>query len=176
MSHHPRNGTTRPGHTFNALIFLLASLAVGACQGQHGQHGADDPDYTKIVKTVDADTIRAWDREGKPYILLDIRSEGEFDSDGHAPGAVLHPYSIYNQNPERNLAFMEEVKAEFARDATIVLLCSHAMRASQAATRMQEEAGFTNLYVFPGGYEGHHMSNYPSGEGWKAAGMPIEDF
>jgi rhodanese-related sulfurtransferase len=146
------------------------------CHGRHGADHADDPDYTSIVKTVDADTIREWDRNKRPYTLLDIRSEGEFDSDGHAPGAVLHPYSIHDRDPERNRAFMEEVKAAFDRDETIVLLCSHAMRASQAAARMQSEAGFTNLYVFPGGYEGHHMAKYPSGEGWKADGLPIQDF
>jgi rhodanese-related sulfurtransferase len=171
---------TRTGRFARTLVmtaWITGGIAVAGCHG-HGQphHGADEPDYTRIVKTADADTIRAWDREGRPYILLDIRSEGEYDSDGHAPGAVLHPYSIYNRDPGRNEAFMGEVRAAFDRDATIVLLCSHAMRASQAASRMQKEAGFTNLYVFPGGYEGHHMSGYPSGEGWKAAGMPIEDF
>jgi rhodanese-related sulfurtransferase len=55
-------------------------------------------------------------------------------------------------------------------------LCSHGMRASQAAAALQEQAGFTSVYVFPGGFEGHHMQGYPGGEGWKAAGLPVEDW
>lgn len=172
----PSSGFGRRRTGLAVFLSLLAGMTASGCHGRHGADHANDPDYTRIVKTVDAETIREWDREERAYVLLDIRSEGEFDSDGHAPGAVLHPYSIYDRDPERNRAFMEEVKAAFDRDATIVLLCSHAMRASQAAARMQSDAGFTNIYVFPGGYEGHHMANYPSGAGWKADGLPIEEF
>jgi rhodanese-related sulfurtransferase len=66
--------------------------------------------------------------------------------------------------------------AEFEPDDTIVLLCSHAMRASQAAAALQEKRGFTAVYVFPGGYEGHHMDGYPAGDGWKAAGLPFDEW
>ena len=30
------------------------------------------------------------------------------------------------------------------------------------------------VYVFPGGYEGHHMAGFPAGDGWRAAGLPME--
>jgi rhodanese-related sulfurtransferase len=50
------------------------------------------------------------------------------------------------------------------------------MRASQAAAALQEKRGFTAVYVFPGGYEGHHMDGYPAGDGWKAAGLPFDEW
>ena len=46
--------------------------------------------------------------------------------------------------------------------------------ATQAAADLGEKAGFTNVYVFPGGVEGHHMDDYPAGDGWLDADLPYE--
>lgn len=145
------------------------------CAGCAGHSAADEVDYTALVKTVDASTIRQWMAEGRTFSIVDVRSTGEYENDGHVPAVDLHPYSLHNRDPMRNEAFVEEMEVAFDPDDTIVLICSHAMRASQAAHDLQRKAGFTNVYVFPGGYEGHHMKGYPSGDGWKSAGLPLAD-
>jgi rhodanese-related sulfurtransferase len=157
------------------VLRITVLLGIFLCGGCAGHSAADDIDYTALVKTVDAPTIRQWMEEGRSFSIVDVRSTSEYENDGHVPDVDLHPYSIYNRDPMRNEAFVEEMEVAFEPDATIVLICSHAMRASQAAHDLQRKAGFTNVYVFPGGYEGHHMKGYPSGDGWKAAGLPLED-
>lgn len=158
-----------------SLLRATALLGILLCVGCAGHSTTDEVDYTALVKTVDAPTIRQWMEAGRDFSIVDVRSTAEYENDGHVPDVDLHPYSIYNRDPMRNEAFVEEMEVAFEPDATIVLICSHAMRASQAAHDLQSEAGFTNVYVFPGGYEGHHMKGYPSGDGWKSAGLPLED-
>lgn len=155
---------------------ILAAVTMAVLMGCSSGHSHPTENYVGRVKTVDAATLRLWMNDGRDFTIVDVRSEGEYDSDGHAPGSELHPWSIYNRDAQRNEAFLEEMKARFQPDATIVLLCSHGMRASQAAAALQEQVGFTSVYVFPGGFEGHYMEGYPAGEGWKAAGLPVEDW
>lgn len=156
--------------------FALAAVSFVVLTGCSSGHDAHGDSYVGRVKTVDAATITDWMSEGREFTIVDVRSEGEYDSDGHAPGSELHPWSIYNRDPERNKVFVQEMRETFRPDETIVLLCSHGMRASQAAAALQEQAGFTEVYVFPGGFEGHHMAGYPAGDGWKSAGLPVEDW
>lgn len=158
------------------IVLSSAGLLASGCAGHDHRHDHPDEDYTDRVNTADAATIRLWMEQERDFTIVDVRSEGEYDSHGRAPGSELHSWSIYNRDPERNEAFIEEMKARFEPDETILLLCSHAMRASQAAAALQEQAGFTAVYVFPGGYEGHHMAGYPAGDGWKAADLPIEEW
>jgi len=155
-----------------ALATIVLTTWAACAAGQ--EHRAEN--YIGRVQTVDAPTIQIWMDEGRDFTIVDVRSEGEYDSDGHAPDSQLHPWSIYNRDAERNRDFLKEMQAGFPPDATIVLVCSHGMRASQAAAALQEHAGFTAVYVFPGGFEGHHMEGYPGGDGWKAAGLPVEDW
>jgi len=155
---------------------VLAFGAMASLTGCSSGHDHPMEDYTGRVSTVDAGTIRIWMDEGRQFTVVDVRTEGEYDSEGHVPGSELHPWSIYNRDAQRNEAFLQEMKAGFQPDATLVLLCSHGMRASQAAAALQEKAGFTSVYVFPGGFEGHKMQGYPGGDGWKAAGLPVEDW
>ena len=44
-----------------------------------------------------------------------------------------------------------------------------------AAWALQKESGFTEVYVYEGGYQGHEMAGYPSGPGWVFDGLPLED-
>jgi rhodanese-related sulfurtransferase len=170
-----RSTSSLPGRGLSAVlphsVLVIILLASGCAVHEHPTE-----DFTGRVNTVDAATMRIWMAEGRDFTIVDVRSEGEFDSEGHAPGSELHSWSIFNRDPARNQAFLEEMSARFDRDAAIVLICSHAMRASQAAAALAEQRGFTAVYVFPGGYEGHHMEGYPGGDGWKAAGLPVEDW
>lgn len=132
-------------------------------------------DYTALLKSADADTIKQWEQSGQEFVVLDVRTEREYKEDGHVDGSVLHPYSFNNKKRGQNERFLETVRKELEPDTTIVVLCGVGMRASQAAFDLQTKAGFTNVYVYGGGFEGHHMEDYPGGEGWKADGLPVED-
>lgn len=131
-------------------------------------------DYTQLVEAVDAATVQAWIDEGKPFRILDVRSEQEFLQDGHAPGAVLQSWNM-KQDEAARAAFIDAVRQTFAADETVVVLCSRGGRAARAAHALQEEAGFSGLRVFGGGYEGSQLPGIPAGEGWKAAGLPMQD-
>ena len=159
-------------HTTRNMLWVVA-LVIAGCASDSG-HETDSIDYTRTVKSADAAVIEKWQRENISYVVLDVRSEREYEEDGRVPGSVLQPYSFDNKKKGQNEAFLEGVSKRFGRDERIVVLCSHGMRATQATAELGEKAGFTNVYVFPGGVEGHHMSNYPGGDGWLAAGLPYE--
>ena len=154
-------------------MLWVVLLVIAGCASESG-HDADSIDYTRTVKSADATLIEKWQREDISYVVLDVRSEREHKEDGRVPGSVLQPYSFDNKKKGMNEAFLESVSKRFERDDRIVVLCSHGMRATQAAADLGDKAGFTNVYVFPGGVEGHHMSNYPGGDGWLAADLPYE--
>lgn len=130
-------------------------------------------DFIGLVKYADADTVRAWQADGVPFLVLDVRTDTEFREEGHAAGAVLHSYYLASRRRNKNVDFLDDVEREFDRNQKILVMCSHGMRATQAAWELGEKKAFTEVYVFPGGYEGHHMDGYGSGDGWKAAGLPV---
>ena len=150
---------------------LIVALLV-ACGAPGGPY---PDDFDGKVRTVGADELRAWEAAGKAFQILDVRTPGEFREDPRAPDAVLQTWSYDGKKRGVNEAFLEEVPRRFASDRTLVLLCSHGMRAAQAAWALQEQAGYSKVYVYGGGYEGHHMAGYPAGDGWIADGLPLAD-
>jgi len=159
-------------HVLRLLVLVVIACAQTACSGHdgHDQHG----DYTGKVQAVDAPTVADWYAEGRDFRILDVRTEQEFEEDGRAPQAELVTWSYRSRKAGVNEAFIETVPERFGTDETIVILCSLGMRATEAAYALQQQAGFTEVYVFPGGYEGHHMAGFPAGDGWRAAGLPME--
>ncbi len=155
---------------------ILITSAISACAAQDGRHGnhGDHGDYTGKVQSVDAETVAGWYAERRSFRILDVRTEKEFREDGHAPGAELITWSYRGQMAGVNEAFIETVPGRFDADETILILCSLGMRATEAAYALQEQAGFSRVYVFAGGYDGHHMEGFPGGDGWRVADLPLE--
>ncbi|MGB5622346.1 MAG: rhodanese-like domain-containing protein [Gammaproteobacteria bacterium] len=158
-------------HLMRLMILLVITCSLAACGGHdgHGQHA----DYMGKVQTVDAQTVSEWYGQDRSFRILDVRTEQEFNKEGHAPLAELVTWSYQGKKAGVNEAFIETVPERFGKDETIVILCSLGMRATEAAYALQQ-AGFTAVYVFPGGYQGHHMAGFPAGDGWRAAGLPME--
>ncbi|MGH2568068.1 MAG: rhodanese-like domain-containing protein [Bacteroidota bacterium] len=73
-------------------------------------------------------------------VLLDVRSPGEFQTNGHLQGARLIPI----QELERRV---DELAAE--KGKTIITYCSHGIRSARAA-RLLQSKGFT-IYSLIGG-------------------------
>lgn len=157
---------------FRALGLLAALVLVGGCSGPE----SDLPDdYEGKVRVIDAGEYLVWRESGRDFAILDVRTASEFRAGRHAPGAVLQPWSYDFQRPEVNDAFLADVTSRYPADHTLLLLCSEGMRASQAAWMLQQEAGYTRVHVFAGGYQGQDTAGYPRGAGWHAAGLPLDE-
>ena len=90
-------------------------------------------------RTISGGEARLLMESGEPYILLDVRTEAEFDR-RHIPGAILLPYAeIFDRAP----AELED------RDARILLYCETGRRSANAAEALAA-LGFTNVYDFGG--------------------------
>ena len=72
-------------------------------------------------------------------IILDVRTQGEFDS-GHIPGAVLLPYDVVT-------IYAAEVLPD--KNAVILVYC-RAGRRSEIAARALAAMGYANVYDFGG--------------------------
>lgn len=82
-------------------------------------------------------------------LLLDVRTPGEYQYDGHIEGSRLLPLSVMMQRID-----------EIPRDRKIVCVCRSGNR-SQVACEQLSAAGYTDLYNLSTGMIG-----------WKRAGLP----
>ncbi len=168
-----------PGnHRSNRLVIhtlVLCVLLFAMSTGFGGDQASMPDDFSGLVESIDSAKMQEWFDGERTFVVLDVRTEKEFRNDGRAPDSVLHPYTMQKKKRKQNVQFLRDVADKFEKTETLVVLCSHGMRATQAAWELQEKEGFENVYVFAGGFEGHHMSGYPAGDGWIAAGLPFED-
>ena len=157
-----------PDRFARVALVVLVALLVAAC--------SDFPeDYDDAIKPLDADGFRALEASGREPIILDVRTGSEFRETARAPGAINQTWSWDGEQDDVNDAFLAGVTASYAPDQTLLLLCSEGMRASQAAWTLQQQFGFSDVYVYEGGYQGHEMTGYPSGPGWIADGLPVAE-
>jgi rhodanese-related sulfurtransferase len=80
--------------------------------------------------------------------IIDVRTPGEYQHDGHIPGSRLVPLSVL---PVR----MQEIP----KDRTIVCVCRSGAR-SYTACELLQKKGYQNVYNLSGGMIG-----------WKRAGL-----
>lgn len=104
-------------------------------------------------------------------VYIDVRSVPEFE-EGHPAGAVNIP--LLNLDPRTrqmspNVAFVTDVQARFAADASLLVGCQAGVRSVQAC-QILERAGFTNLANVLGGFGGSRVGD----RGWMQAGLPVE--
>lgn len=154
---------------------VLSAACAKIPDSQNEEPTAMPENFIGVVNYADAKTVLAWQSNSEPFIVLDVRTEQEFNNEGRAPGAVLHSYYLESRRRNKNRDFLDQVAAAYEPDSRLLVMCSHGMRATQAAWELGTKKGFTNVYVFPGGYEGHYMDGYGSGDGWRAAGLPMVD-
>lgn len=95
-------------------------------------------------RRIDAAGAKARMDSGDPVIVLDVRTEAEYDS-GHVPGSILLPNeSIGNERP----AELPDL------DAEILVYCRSGNRSRQAAMKLVA-MGYTNVHDFGG------VNNWP---------------
>jgi rhodanese-related sulfurtransferase len=91
-------------------------------------------------------------REGNPPLLVDVRSQGEYDRD-HVPGAIHIPFFSVVSGL-RGLGYPET--------EPVVLYCEHGPRSGIASLSLSL-SGYEKIYSLDG-----HM------KGWRANGYPLE--
>jgi rhodanese-related sulfurtransferase len=114
--------------------------------------------------SVDAAAVKKWLEENKEFVILDVRTDSEFEED-HPEDAVNIPLYTKGADSARKLNenFVDDVKAQFNTDQTIVVICRTGGRSVRAA-KMLRDAGFSNAYNFSNGFLGQG--------GWKSNGLP----
>ena len=125
-------------------ILVLLMMSLSGCL-----HSAEDSD---AWMRVDAKTFHANVEEMDDAFLLDVRTSGEWEDDGHLEGAFLIPH--------------EEIELELDslptdKDTTILLYCRSGNR-SQVAAKMLVSLGFTDVIELESGING-----------WKDAGYSV---
>jgi len=125
-------------------MLLLTALLVSGCaidepaqkSGQNTiQPSPPDAVYQKIAAT-DAQRIM---EESDDYILLDVRTQEEFEQT-HIKGAMLLPDSEIQDKAEEKLK---------DKDAVILVYCRSGRRSAQAAQQLVN-MGYTKVYDFGG--------------------------
>ncbi len=133
-------------------LFLVNSISVS------GQFKNDNVLY----KTVDPADLCATLEKNKGYILLDVRSPGEY-----ADTSSSTSYNLGHLKGAKNISVNElgkrlsEIK-EY-KDKPVFVYCSHSQR-SRRANKMLADSGFTNLFNINGGMTAIHYTG-AMGEG-----------
>ena len=104
------------------------------------------------IKETDVQTVRARQKQGDTFYLVDVREDNEWDK-GHIAGAIhlgkgVIERDIENVSPDPN--------------AEIILYCGGGYRSALAADNLTK-MGYTNVVSMDGGFRG-----------WNEAGFPVE--
>ena len=101
------------------------------------------------VQTLSVTELKTWRDEGKDFVLLDVREDGEVayaNIEGHTHIAMILIPLRHNELPD---------------DKPIVVYCHHGMRSMQVSLFL-EHAGFTDVYNLSGGIEAWSAEIDPS--------------
>jgi rhodanese-related sulfurtransferase len=107
-----------------------------------------------LFKTVDPASLYKILQNTKDYVLLDVRSQGEFEDTSQFTGLNLgHLKGAKNINVRELGQRLNEIKAD--RDKPVFVYCSHSQR-SRRACKMLADSGFTNINNINGGMTSLH--------------------
>ena len=115
---------------------------------------------------------------GKPGVhLVDVRTEAEFAYVGHPVGAVNVPLLRFDPKTygmAANPKFIDEIRARFSPDDTLLMICRSGSRSSKAA-KLLVEAGYRKSFNVLEGVEGDaDADGHRTVNGWKVRGLPYE--
>jgi phage shock protein E len=128
-----------------AVLSLFGLLPASGCAKEAAP---SESGYHKIS----AEEARRMMQETETYILLDVRTQEEFDA-GHIEGAVLLPDYRIGADAEEALP---------DRDAVILVYCRSGRRSADAAKELAG-MGYTQLYDFGGILDWPYETVVPEG-------------
>ena len=118
-------------------MILAGLLLLTGCGRNTATGGVDQP--KAVYRQVSAADAAALMESASDYILLDVRTQAEYDQ-GHIPGAVCIPNETIGT---------EEIPALPDKDQLILIYCRSGNRSKQAAQKLAEQ-GYTNIVEFGG--------------------------
>ena len=118
-------------------MILAGLLLLTGCGRNTATGGADQP--KAVYRQVSAADAAALMESASDYILLDVRTQAEYDQ-GHIPGAVCIPNETIRK---------EKIPALPDKDQLILTYCRSGNRSKQAAQKLAEQ-GYTNIVEFGG--------------------------
>jgi len=124
------------------LIFIMPLLIATT---MNAQFKADNVKYKTVYPQDLCKTLSA----SKDYLLLDVRSPGEFDDTSSSVGLNIgHLKNAVNIDIRQLSQRWKELSAH--KDQPVFIYCSHSQR-SRRASRLLADSGFTQLYNINGG-------------------------
>ncbi|WP_434776945.1 rhodanese-like domain-containing protein [Neisseria sp. Ec49-e6-T10] len=105
-------------------------------------------------------------------ILIDVRTQAEFQFVGHVPDSVLIEWKSF-PGMKTNEHFLEQLQKITKKDQIIFLLCRTGARSHDAALAATA-IGYTHLINIEHGFEGDKNAAGHRGcvNGWKASALP----
>jgi rhodanese-related sulfurtransferase len=107
--------------------------------------------------------------------IVDVRTIAEYVFVGHPEMATNIPLLFWNENElkmEANENFIEDIKAKFKPEDTLILMCRSGGR-SERAMGLLKASGFKSVFNMKYGFEGEKdPQGYRSVNGWKISGLP----
>ncbi len=118
------------------LALMLFVMLLSSCSSVDSRPTENNvTEYKKIT----AEEAKARMDSGDEMVILDVRTQAEFDA-GHIAGAILKPNeTISDQRPH----LLSDL------DAEILVYCRSGNRSEQAANKLID-IGYTNVYDFGG--------------------------
>lgn len=131
------------------VIFMISILAIGCSNSEDNVSNettvnietdeTDEADEAPAVVKITAEEAQEMMASGDPYILVDVRTQAEYD-EGHIEGAILLPNDALETLAPDQLT---------DKDAVILVYCRSGNRSAQASSLLIE-LGYTNVYDFGG--------------------------
>jgi len=122
------------------LVCFLCSCGIKSPANSEREESVSSSEPSKAVyQKISAEQAKSMIDEGKPYILLDVRTDEEF-KEKRIDGAILIPDDEIKTRAETELS---------DKDALILIYCRSGRRSANAAKEMIG-MGYTNVYDFGG--------------------------
>ena len=107
--------------------------------------------------------------------LVDVRSIAEYYFVGHPEMAANVPFAFWDEKSQTlvpNDHFLEDIKARYKPEETLIFICRSGGRSLKAA-RQVREAGFSKVSSVKDSFEGEpDARGYRTVNGWKNSGLP----
>lgn len=121
------------------VMGLLVAGMIASPSGTGGDAESKNQSSGAEYKRISAEEAKARIDSGDEVIILDVRTEGEFNAD-HIPRAILIPNETITDK-------MPDLLPDL--DAEILIYCRSGNRSAQAARKLIQ-IGYTNVYDFGG--------------------------
>jgi len=132
------------------FLYLSIFIILSGCakqktkspQGRTKKEATETSEIVKITHLSSSELKKLIDEKNKDYLLIDVRSKGEYAS-GHIPTAINIPHTQ-----------IEKRTNEIPKDRLIVVYCKVGSRSSVAESKLKE-LGYKNVLNFGG------INSYP---------------